>query len=244
MIGMRNAFRAALAIALIGRAALPAICATVAASIAPMTAAAQTPAGVASSGVAELYVFRPPGLAGAGGAYNIVVDGRPYGALGNGQFFRDSVPAGPHVIMVSDFTSSASRFNAEPGKTYAFVVSFQPIKMFSPYSMAAVSGDEVKKYAQQLTLNPQHQSILPASLTRRVPDDAMNCGQLRVALADVKRAEHDVQANRSSGAVFALSLVVAPGAAGAQMAAEDAFKAAKAREEKLSALYKKKNCGG
>lgn len=239
MTKMRNAFPAAVAVMSISRAVVAAIWAVVAASILPMTAAAQTPAGAA-----ELYVFRPVGLVGAGGTYNIVVDGRPYGALGNGQYFRDSVPAGPHVITVADFTSSASRFNAEPGRTYAFVVSFQPIKMLSPYSVEAISGDDVKKYAQQLTLNPQHQSVLPASLTARVPDDAMNCAQIRVAIADTKRAEQDVEANRASGAVIALNLLVSPGAAAAQMTAEDAFKAIKAREDKLNAMYRKKNCGG
>jgi hypothetical protein len=211
----------------------------VAASISPMTAAAQTPAGAA-----ELYVFRPVGLVGAGGTYKIVVDGRPFGALGNGQYFRDSVPAGPHVVTVADFTSSASRFNAEPGRTYAFVVSFQPLKMLSPYSVEAISGDDVKKYAQQLTLNPQHESVLPANLTARMPDDAKNCAQLRVAIADTKHAEQDVQANRASVPVVALTMVISPANAVAQMDAEDAFKALKAREDKLNAMSRKKNCGG
>ena len=236
---MRNAFPAALAVMSISRAVIAAIGAMVAASISPMTAAAQTPAGAA-----ELYVFRPVGLVGAGGTYNIVVDGRPFGKLGNGQYFRDSVPAGPHVITVADFTSSASRFNAEPGRTYAFVVSFQPLKMLSPYSVEAISYDDVKKYAQQLTLNPQHQSILPASLTARVPDDAKNCAQLRVAIADTKRAEQDVQANRASVPVIALTMVISPANGFAQMDAEDAFKALKAREDKLNAMSRKKNCGG
>jgi hypothetical protein len=239
MTTMRNAFPAALAVMPIRRVVVAAIGAMLAASISPMTAVAQTPAGAA-----ELYVFRPVGLVGAGGTYNIVVDGRPFGALGNGQYFRDAVPAGPHVITVADFTSSASRFNAEPGRTYAFVVSFQPLKMLSPYSIEAISGDDVKKYAQQLTLNPQHQSVLPASLTARVPDDAMNCAQIRVAMADMKRAEQEVQANRASVPVFVLSLLLAPGAAGAEMSAEDAFKAVKAREDKLNAMSRKKNCGG
>jgi hypothetical protein len=236
---MRDAFHAALAVMSISRAVLAAIWAMVAASISPMTAAAQTPAGAA-----ELYVFRPVGLVGAGGTYKIVVDGRPFGALGNGQYFRDSVPAGPHVVTVADFTSSASRFNAEPGRTYAFVVSFQPLKMLSPYSVEAISGDDVKKYAQQLTLNPQHESVLPANLTARMPDDAKNCAQLRVAIADTKHAEQDVQANRASVPVVALTMVISPANGFAQMDAEDAFKALKAREDKLNAMSRKKNCGG
>ena len=239
MIKMRDALHAALAVMSIGGAVVAAIWAMVAASILPMTAAAQTPAGAA-----ELYVFRPVGLVGAGGTYNIVVDGRPFGALGNGQYFRDSVPAGPHVITVADFTSSASRFNAEPGRTYAFVVSFQPIKMLSPYSVEAISGDDVKKYAQQLTLNPQHQSVLPANLTARIPDDAKNCAQLQVAIADTKLAEEEVQANRASVPVIALTMVISPANGFAQMDAEDAFKALKAREDKLNAMSRKKNCGG
>jgi hypothetical protein len=239
MTKMRDAFHAALAVMSISRAVLAAIWAMVAASISPMTAAAQTPAGAA-----ELYVFRPVGLVGAGGTYKIVVDGRPFGALGNGQYFRDSVPAGPHVVTVADFTSSASRFNAEPGRTYAFVVSFQPLKMLSPYSVEAISGDDVKKYAQQLTLNPQHESVLPANLTARMPDDAKNCAQLRVAIADTKHAEQDVQANRASVPVVALTMVISPANAVAQMDAEDAFKALKAREDKLNAMSRKKNCGG
>jgi hypothetical protein len=189
-------------------------------------------------------VFRPVGLVGAGGTYNIVVDGRPFGALGNGQYFRDSVPAGPHVITVADFTSSASHFTAEPGRTYAFVVSFQPLKMLSPYSVEVISSDDVKKYAQQLTLNPQHQSVLPANLTARIPDDAKNCAQLRVAIADTKHAEEDVQANRASVPVIALTMVISPANGFAQMDAEDAFKALKAREDKLNAMSRKKNCGG
>ena len=236
---MRDAFHAALAVMSISRAVLAAIWAMVAASISPMTAAAQTPAGAA-----ELYVFRPVGLVGAGGTYKTVVDGRPFGALGNGQYFRDSVPAGPHVVTVADFTSSASRFNAEPGRTYAFVVSFQPLKMLSPYSVEAISGDDVKKYAQQLTLNPQHESVLPANLTARMPDDAKNCAQLRVAIADTKHAEQDVQANRASVPVVALTMVISPANGFAQMDAEDAFKALKAREDKLNAMSRKKNCGG
>lgn len=239
MTKMRDAFHAALAVMSISRAVLAAIWAMVAASISPMTAAAQTPAGAA-----ELYVFRPVGLVGAGGTYKIVVDGRPFGALGNGQYFRDSVPAGPHVVTVADFTSSANRFNAEPGRTYAFVVSFQPLKMLSPYSVEAISGDDVKKYAQQLTLNPQHESVLPANLTARMPDDAKNCAQLRVAIADTKHAEQDVQANRASVPVVALTMVISPANAVAQMDAEDAFKALKAREDKLNAMSRKKNCGG
>ena len=239
MTKMRDAFHAALAVMSISRAVLAAIWAMVAASISPMTAAAQTPAGAA-----ELYVFRPVGLVGAGGTYKIVVDGRPFGALGNGQYFRDSVPAGPHVITVADFTSSASRFNAEPGRTYAFVVSFQPLKMLSPYSVEAISGDDVKKYAQQLTLNPQHESVLPANLTARMPDDVKNCAQLRVAIADTKHAEQDVQANRASVPVIALTMVISPANGFAQMDAEDAFKALKAREDKLNAMSRKKNCGG
>jgi hypothetical protein len=239
MTKMRDAFHAALAVMSISRAVVAAIWAMVAASILPMTATAQTPAGAA-----ELYVFRPVGLAGAGGTYKIVVDGRPFGALGNGQYFRDSVPAGPHVITVADFTSSASRFNAEPGRTYAFVVSFQPLKMLSPYSVEAISGDDVKKYAQQLTLNAQHESVLPANLTARIPDDAKNCAQLRVAIADTKHAEQDVQANRASVPVIALTMVISPANGFAQMDAEDAFKALKAREDKLNAMSRKKNCGG
>jgi hypothetical protein len=239
MTKMRDAFHAALAVMSISRAVLAAIWAMVAASISPMTAAAQTPAGAA-----ELYVFRPVGLVGAGGTYKIVVDGRPFGALGNGQYFRDSVPAGPHVVTVADFTSSASRFTAEPGRTYAFVVSFQPLKMLSPYSVEAISGDDVKKYAQQLTLNPQHESVLPANLTARMPDDAKNCAQLRVAIADTKHAEQDVQANRASVPVVALTMVISPANGFAQMDAEDAFKALKAREDKLNAMSRKKNCGG
>jgi hypothetical protein len=236
---MRDAFPAALAAMSISRAVVAAIWAMVAASLSPMTAAAQAPAGVA-----ELYVFRPVGLVGAGGTYNIVVDGRPFGALGNGQYFRDAVPAGPHVITVADFTSSASRFNAEPGRAYAFVVSFQPLKMLSPYSVEAISGDDIKKYAQQLTLNAQHESVLPANLTARMPDDAKNCAQLRVAIADTKHAEQDVQANRASVPVIALTMVISPANGFAQMDAEDAFKALKAREDKLNAMSRKKNCGG
>jgi hypothetical protein len=141
------------------------------------------------------------------------------------------------VLMGRSETDSTSGIPCLPGRTYAFVVSFLPIKMLAPYSVEAISGDDVKRYAQQLTLNPQHQSVLPASLTARVPDDAMNCAQIRVAIADTKRAEQDVQANRASVPFFVLSLVIAPGA-------EDAFKAIKAREDKLNAMSRKKNCGG
>jgi hypothetical protein len=41
-----------------------------------------------------------------------------------------------------------------------------------------------------------------------MPDDAKNCAQLRVAIADTKHAEQDVQANRASVPVIALTMVI------------------------------------
>jgi hypothetical protein len=126
-----------------------------------LTAPAQAQASVDTPppGQAGVYVLRPVALAGAGGKYYITLDGHRRGYLANGQFFWDYVPPGPHVISISDFSSIASRFTAETGKNYSFEVSFQPLKVLSPYSVEAVSEDESRKYVRQLSRNTDHQTM-------------------------------------------------------------------------------------
>jgi hypothetical protein len=87
------------------------------------------------------------------------------------------------------------------------------------------------------------------SQVMQVADESLTCQQLRAAITDAKAAEANADARRGGNAVGGIvDGLLIPGAVGNQVAANQfaanqAFDDAKAREDKLTVIYRQKKCG-
>jgi|GEM_PF-4703202 len=88
-----------------------------------------------------------------------------------------------------------------------------------------------------------------SSQQKPVADETLTCPQLRTAIANAKAVEAKAAENKGSGVGGFIAGILIPGALGNtemsnQFNANKAYANAKARLDKLTTLYRRKNCKG
>ena len=79
----------------------------------------------------------------------------------------------------------------------------------------------------------------------QVGDAAMSCQQLQAAIDDANRFEQQAREERGvTGTNVAAAILFWPALAGTYVNTEEAIDAAKARRERLTAIYRDKGCPG
>lgn len=79
----------------------------------------------------------------------------------------------------------------------------------------------------------------------QVGDENLDCTQLRAAIEDAARFEREARHDRGvTGTNVAAAAFFWPALIGTYMNTDEAIDAAKSRQERLTAMYRSKNCGG
>lgn len=77
-------------------------------------------------GQATISISRTNEFAGSAATASVELNGAKIASIGNGESYTGGIAPGPAVVSVSAWSSpgaSTTRFTAEPGKTYRFMVT-------------------------------------------------------------------------------------------------------------------------